>query len=104
VPGLGQGAEPPARENVRGLIAYGSLLSDDGTARLGTAALPTAPAVPVPVPVHYAAIEVHDWTAGGRRQGPPTCIEVHDWTAGGRRQGPPTCTVDGKVSGWPGSS
>ncbi|WP_203780651.1 YciI family protein [Paractinoplanes rishiriensis] len=63
--GLGQGEAPPAPQNPKGLIAYGSLLSDDGAAWLGTAALTTAPAVLKPE--HYAAIEVHNWTVGGRR-------------------------------------
>lgn len=52
------------------LIAYGPLLSDDGLARLGTAALVRAPdpttAQRVLGDVGYAAVEVHDWEFGGR--------------------------------------
>lgn len=70
--GLGTGqaaglAVPPDRDE---LIAYGPLLSDDGTAWLGTAALvratdpDTARAVLPPDP--YADIEVHNWQFGGR--------------------------------------
>ncbi len=53
------------------LIAYGPLLSDDGTAWLGTAALVTAPdpgtARAVLTVDRYADVEVHDWRFGGRR-------------------------------------
>lgn len=46
------------------LIAYGPLLSDDGAAWLGTAALSTDPAV---LPAgDYAELEVHRWAFGGR--------------------------------------
>jgi uncharacterized protein YciI len=52
------------------LIAYGSLLSDDGTAWLGTAALIQAPdsvtARTVLTADRYADIEVHRWDFGGR--------------------------------------
>jgi hypothetical protein len=52
------------------LIAYGPLLSDDGTAWLGTAALVHAPdpasARAVLTADRHAAIEVHDWQFGGR--------------------------------------
>ena len=52
------------------LIAYGPLLSDDGAAWLGTAALlqaPDAGAARGLLPVErYAAIEVHHWDFGGR--------------------------------------
>lgn len=52
------------------LISYGPLLSDDGTAWLGTAALLRAPdpatARAVLTPDRYAEIEVHDWQFGGR--------------------------------------
>ena len=52
------------------LIAYGSLLSDDDTAWLGTAALVRAPdphtARTVLTPDRYAEIEVHNWRFGGR--------------------------------------
>jgi uncharacterized protein YciI len=70
--GLGSGpgadlAAPPDRDN---LIAYGPLLSDDGTAWLGTAALVRAPdpdaARAVLTPDRYAAIEVRNWRFGGR--------------------------------------
>jgi uncharacterized protein YciI len=53
------------------LIAYGPLLSDDGTAWLGTAALVRAAdqetARAILTPSRYAAIEVHDWQFGGRQ-------------------------------------
>lgn len=71
--GLGGGEavdlEPPADHP--GLIAYGPLLSDDGSAWLGTAALiraadPTE-ARALLTPDGYAAIEVHAWEFGGRR-------------------------------------
>jgi uncharacterized protein len=70
--GLGAGAledsVPADREE---LIAYGPLLSDDGAAWLGTAALIRAvdPATARAMfdPARYAHIEVHDWTFGGRR-------------------------------------
>lgn len=69
--GLG-GAEPddavPPGDQ---LIAYGPLLSDDGTTRLGTAALVRAPdpeaARGVLTVGRYAAVEVHEWEFGGRR-------------------------------------
>ncbi|MFI9604162.1 YciI family protein [Streptomyces sp. NPDC052043] len=52
------------------LIAYGPLLSDDGAARLGTAALVRAPdpdtARAVLAPGRYADVEVHTWRFGGR--------------------------------------
>ncbi|MFF6999555.1 YciI family protein [Streptomyces sp. NPDC008313] len=72
---LGLGSGEPADLGVPsdrdGLIAYGPLLSDDGTAWLGTAALVRAPdpdaARAVLTPGRYAAIEVHDWEFGGRR-------------------------------------
>ncbi|MGW3247804.1 YciI family protein [Streptomyces sp. NPDC001070] len=52
------------------LIAYGPLLSDDGTGWLGTAALVRAPdpdtARAVLNPHRYAHIEVHNWQFGGR--------------------------------------
>ncbi|WP_242608910.1 YciI family protein [Actinomadura formosensis] len=69
--GSGQAADldvPPGRDE---LIAYGPLLSDDGTAWLGTAALLRAPdpdtARAVLDPKRYADIEVHAWEFGGRR-------------------------------------
>lgn len=53
------------------LIAYGPLLSDDGGAWLGTAALLRAPdagaARAVLTEDRYAAVEVHQWEFGGRR-------------------------------------
>ena len=68
--GAGQAADlavPPGRDE---LIAYGPLLSDDGTTWLGTAALVRAPgpdaARAVLTPDRYAGIEVHGWQFGGR--------------------------------------
>ncbi|GAA3132201.1 YciI family protein [Streptomyces echinatus] len=72
--GLGPGratglAVPPAGRDE--LIAFGPLLSDDGAARLGTAALVRAAdpdrACAVLAPDRYADIEVHGWEFGGRR-------------------------------------
>ncbi|MET8761451.1 YciI family protein [Lentzea sp. NPDC004782] len=68
--GFGEG-EPvdlvPARTDE--LIAYGPLLSDDGTAWLGTAALVrSADPASVLTTGRYAAVEVHEWQFGGRRQ------------------------------------
>src|SRR3979490_1373043 len=52
------------------LIAYGPLLSDNGTSRLGTAVLVRATdagAAPAALtPGRYADIEVHNWQFGGR--------------------------------------
>jgi uncharacterized protein YciI len=52
------------------LIAYGSLLSDDGTSWLGTAALLTAPdpatASSILAGDTYSHVELHHWRAGGR--------------------------------------
>jgi uncharacterized protein len=52
------------------LIAYGQLLSDDGTSWLGTAALVRASdpdaARAVLTPDRYAAVEVHNWQFGRR--------------------------------------
>jgi uncharacterized protein len=68
--GAGQAADlaiPPGRDE---LIAYGPLLSDDGTAWLGTAVLARAPdqdtARAILTPGRYAGIEVHRWQFGGR--------------------------------------
>jgi uncharacterized protein YciI len=66
--GLGaQGSLPSAREE---LVAYGSLLSDDGAVALGTAALLRAPdrdtARAVLDSRAYAEVEVHNWQFGGR--------------------------------------
>ncbi|GAA2671914.1 YciI family protein [Streptomyces lunalinharesii] len=69
--GTGEAADlaPPSDRDE--LIAYGPLLSDDGSAWLGTAALLRAPdpgsARAVLSPERYADIEVHDWEFGGRR-------------------------------------
>jgi uncharacterized protein YciI len=50
------------------LIAYGPLLSDDGTAWLGTAALVrSADPLSVLTADRYDAVEVHKWEFGGRR-------------------------------------
>lgn len=52
------------------LIAYGPLLSDDGTTWLGTAVLVRAPdsdAARGVLSDRYAGIEVHAWEFGGRR-------------------------------------
>ncbi|MFD9700666.1 hypothetical protein [Lentzea sp. NPDC059081] len=50
------------------LIAYGPLLSDDGTAWLGTAALVRSDApASVLTRERYDAVEVHEWEFGGRR-------------------------------------
>ncbi|WP_329275786.1 YciI family protein [Streptomyces sp. NBC_01451] len=62
-------ALPPDRDD--DLIAYGPLLSDDGTTWLGTAALLRAPdpataRTVLTTPERYAAIEVHNWQFGGR--------------------------------------
>ena len=61
-------AVPPDRDE---LIAYGPLLSDDGTAWVGTAVLLRAPdagaARGVLTVDRYAEIEVHEWEFGGRR-------------------------------------
>lgn len=70
--GLGEGEPadldvPPGRDE---LIAYGPLLSDDGVAWLGTAALVRAPdpdaARAALSTDRYADIEVHTWQFGGR--------------------------------------
>jgi uncharacterized protein YciI len=61
-------AVPPDQDE---LIVYGPLLSDDGTAWLGTAVLVRAPdaetARAVLASDRYADIEVHEWEFGGRR-------------------------------------
>jgi hypothetical protein len=68
--GTGQAADlavPPGRDE---LIAYGPLLSDNGTTWLGTAALLRArdpdEARAILTPGRYADIEVHSWQFGGR--------------------------------------
>lgn len=71
--GLGEGRgadlELPGQQDE--LIAYGPLLSDDGTAWLGTAALVRAPdpdtARAVLTAGAYADVEVHAWQFGGRQ-------------------------------------
>lgn len=70
--GIGNGtAEEPVPADREALIAYGPLLSDDGAAWLGTAALVRAPnpamARTVLTSGRYAEIEVHNWEFGGRR-------------------------------------
>ncbi|WP_019634531.1 YciI family protein [Actinomadura atramentaria] len=71
--GLGEGpgadlVPPPGRD---GLIAFGTLLSDDGAAWLGTAALVRADGADAARTVltadRYASVEVHAWEFGGRR-------------------------------------
>ncbi|WP_405443390.1 YciI family protein [Streptomyces avidinii] len=61
-------AVPPGEDE---LIAYGPLLSDDGSTWLGTAALVRAPDADTARTVltvdGYADVEVHDWEFGGRR-------------------------------------
>ncbi|MEU5881937.1 YciI family protein [Spirillospora sp. NPDC047279] len=72
---LGLGRGEPADLDVPtlgdALIAYGPLLSDDGAAWLGTAALLRAPtpdaARAVLTEARYATIETHPWEPGGRR-------------------------------------
>jgi hypothetical protein len=68
--GAGRAADlivPPGRDE---LIAYGPLLSDDGTTWLGTAVLLRAPdpdkACAILTAGDYADIEVHKWQFGGR--------------------------------------
>jgi uncharacterized protein len=72
--GLGAGPaadlDPAPDQDPDRLIAYGPLLSDDGVAWLGTAALLEAPdagaARGLLTPERYAAVEVHHWDFGGR--------------------------------------
>ncbi|WP_405093884.1 YciI family protein [Micromonospora sp. NBC_01392] len=72
---LGLGAGPAGDLTVPDrpdeLVAYGPLLSDDGTRWLGTAAVVRAAepgaARAVLTPSRYAGIEVHNWQFGGRR-------------------------------------
>ena len=68
--GAGQAADLTAPFGQDELIAYGPLLSDDGAAWLGTAALVRAPdpdrARSILTLARYADIEVHDWQFGGR--------------------------------------
>jgi uncharacterized protein YciI len=69
--GTGQAADLSALPVRDELIAYGPLLSDDGTSWLGTAALVQAPdpdaARAILAPVRYDSIEVHRWQFGGRQ-------------------------------------
>jgi len=69
--GSGQAADLAVPADSDELIAYGPLLSDSGTAWLGTAALLRAPdraaARAILTPGRYADVEVHEWQFGGRR-------------------------------------
>ncbi|WP_109505882.1 YciI family protein [Nocardioides speluncae] len=69
--GTGPAADLELPADTSDLIGYGPLLSDDGTAWLGTAALVRAAdpdaARAVLTADRYADIEVHAWTFGGRR-------------------------------------
>ncbi len=68
--GLGAGHHDDPAPDRDDLIAYGPLLSDDGTRWLGTAALVQArdghAARAVLPPDRYADVEVHHWRFGGR--------------------------------------
>ena len=68
--GAGQAAGRTGPPVTGELIAYGPLLSDDGAAWLGTAALIQAPgagaAWAVLSPDRHASLEVHRWQFGGR--------------------------------------
>jgi uncharacterized protein len=68
--GEGEGVDLEVPADRSELIAYGPLLSDDGTAWLGTAALVRATdpltARAVLTPGGYAGIQVHRWQFGGR--------------------------------------
>ena len=69
--GAGQAVDLDAPAERDELIAYGPLLSDDGTAWLGTAVLLRASdaeaARAVLTVERYADVEVHSWQFGGRR-------------------------------------
>ncbi|MEV5487570.1 YciI family protein [Streptomyces bobili] len=69
--GAGEAVDLDVPDDRDGLIAYGPLLSDDGAAWLGTAALVRAPdpeaARAVLTRERYAGTEVHEWEFGGRR-------------------------------------
>ena len=69
--GSGQAADLAVPAEGDDLIAYGPMLSDDGRAWLGTAALVRAPdpaaARAIVTPGRYADVEVHEWQFGGRR-------------------------------------
>jgi uncharacterized protein YciI len=66
----GEAAGPILPADKDELIAFGPLLSDGGTAWLGTAVLIQAPdpgaAAAVLAPDQYASVEVHPWQPGGR--------------------------------------
>ncbi|WP_433342487.1 YciI family protein [Micromonospora sp. CA-111912] len=68
--GAGEALDLPPQRDRDDLIAYGPLLSDDGAAWLGTAALLRAEdadeARAVLTSDRYADIEVHNWAFGGR--------------------------------------
>ncbi|MFF9899093.1 YciI family protein [Streptomyces longispororuber] len=68
--GEGQAVDLELPRDQDELIAYGPLLSDDGSLWLGTAALVRAAdpdmARAVLTPGRYAGIEVHPWRFGGR--------------------------------------
>ena len=68
--GTGQAADLAVPPDVDQVIAYGPLLSDNGSTWLGTAALVQAPdpdAARAILTAHqYADIEVHNWQFGGR--------------------------------------
>jgi hypothetical protein len=67
----GQAADLAVPRDRDELIAYGPLLSDNGSSWLGTAALVRAPdpdtACAILTPDGYAHIEVHNWQFGGRQ-------------------------------------
>lgn len=68
--GAGAGADLTVPGDPDDLVAYGPLLSDDGATWLGTAAVVRATdpeaARAILTPERYAAVEVHNWRAGGR--------------------------------------
>lgn len=68
--GAGQAVDLAVPSDRDDLIAYGPLLSDDGSTWLGTAVLArsTDPetARAILTPERYAAVEVHNWQFGGR--------------------------------------
>jgi uncharacterized protein len=68
--GTGQAADIAVPSGRDDLIAFGPLLSDNGTTWLGTAVLVRAPdpdtAGAVLTPGPYADVEVHNWQFGGR--------------------------------------
>ncbi|GHB72860.1 hypothetical protein GCM10010377_74200 [Streptomyces viridiviolaceus] len=68
--GSGKATDDTVPDDRDELIAYGPLLSDDGSRWLGTAALVRAPdpkaARAVLTSDRYADIEVHSWQFGGR--------------------------------------